>query len=414
MSDDEGVGPPLLDAAQHAANMQAAGAQPPNQAAAGGAGGGAANQGQPAPPPAAQGQIQQDLQALAAAQGHEQAYQEAVDRIRVLQQQLADRGDDSVLGAIDFTAAGSINRWTNSPTDKDTAEDWLESVNTVRGIKTWTPQQTLQAMVFNLGGEARTWYTTKKQDVDGDPVDTLETFTTAFLERFRTLKTPSEVISLISHLKQKPGESVQAFWDRVHHSFHEATKREMLELGDNADAKRGARLFARGLAQKFYVAGLKEDLQRLITAQLSGLPDGKALLRKCVELEASQNNRKATIGELSTREQDMLKELNALRSQVANTGKGSGTSQSFAKATKSGGSSGANRNKNAKPKSTKPFIVDPERVAKRREWVYCHGCYTWGKHFQRECKATTGELRTLRQQNGREKPEGNATDRYYR
>ena len=106
----------------------------------------------------------------------------------------------------------------------------------------------------------------------------------------------------------------------------------------------------------------------------------------------------------------MLKELNALRSQVANSGKsGSGTSQSFAKATKSGGSSAANRNKNAKPKSTKPFVVDPERVAKRREWVYCHGCYTWGKHFQRECKATTGELRTLRQQNGREKPEGNAT-----
>ena len=152
------------------------------------------------------------------------------------------------------------------------------------------------------------------------------------------------------------------------------------------------------------MAGLKEDLQRLITAQLSGLPDGKALLRKCVELEASQNNRKATIGELSTREEDMLKELNALRSQVANAGKGSGTSQNYAKAAKSGASSGPNRSKNTKPKSTKPFTVDPERVAKRREWVYCHGCYTWGKHFQRECKATTGELRTLRQQNGREKP----------
>ena len=156
MSDDEQQGPPLLNAEQLAANMQAAapGAQPPNQAA-GGAGG--ANQGQAAPG----GQIQQDLQALALAQGQEQAMQEAVNRIRYLQQQLADRGDDSVLGAIDLTAAGSINRWTNSPSDKDTEEDWLESVNTVRGIKTWTPAQTLQAMVFNLGGEAHTWYTTK-------------------------------------------------------------------------------------------------------------------------------------------------------------------------------------------------------------------------------------------------------------
>ena len=167
MSDDEQQGPPLLNAEQLAANMQAAapGAQPPNQAA-GGAGG--ANQGQAAP--GAQGQlVQHDLQAVAAAQGHDQAMAQAVDRIRYLTQQLADRGEDSVLGAIDLTAAGSINRWTNSPSDKDTAEDWLESVNTVRGIKTWTPAQTLQAMVFNLGGEARTWYTTKKHDVDGDP-----------------------------------------------------------------------------------------------------------------------------------------------------------------------------------------------------------------------------------------------------
>ena len=208
MSDDEQQGPPppLLNAEQLAANMQAAGAQPQNPPA-GGPGG--ANQGQAAPAGPGQ-QLQQDLQALAAAQGHDQAMAQAVDRIRYLTQQLADRGDDSVLGAINLTAAGSINRWTNSPSDKDTAEDWLESVNTVRGIKTWTPAQILQAMVFNLGGEARTWYTTKKHDVD---VDTLETFTTAFLERFRTLKTPREVISLISHLKQKPGESVQAFWD---------------------------------------------------------------------------------------------------------------------------------------------------------------------------------------------------------
>ena len=45
-------------------------------------------------------------------------------------------------------------------------------------------------MVFNLRGEARTWYTTMKNDVDGDPVNTLENFIKAFLERFRTLKTP--------------------------------------------------------------------------------------------------------------------------------------------------------------------------------------------------------------------------------
>ena len=135
-----------------------------------------------------------------------------------------------------------------------------------------------------------------------------------------------------------------------------------------------------------------------------------------MELEASQaQNKKATVGELSTREEGIMKELNALCSRLANAEKGSGTSSSYAKATKTGqNSANSNKNKGAKPKSTKPFTVDPERVAKRREWVCCHGCYTWGKHFQRECKATTQELRTLRQENGREKPAGNATDRYYR
>ena len=85
---------------------------------------------------------------------------EAVARIRALNQQLADRGDDSVLGAIDLTAAGAINQWSNAPSDQETAEDWLESVNTVKGIKQWSDVQTLKAMVFNLRGEARTWYTT--------------------------------------------------------------------------------------------------------------------------------------------------------------------------------------------------------------------------------------------------------------
>ena len=110
--------------------------------------------------------------------------EEAVNR---LQQQFADRGDDSILGAIDLTTVGAINRWSNSPSDKETAEDWLEAVNTVKGIKTWSDAQALKAMIFNLGWEARTWYTMKKNDVDGEPVDTLESFK-AFLERFRTLK----------------------------------------------------------------------------------------------------------------------------------------------------------------------------------------------------------------------------------
>ena len=385
----------LLGEEQLAANMQAAGQQQQGagQQPAPGAGPGGQGQQQQAQgqQQQAQGQQQQaqgvpaDLQALALAQGHEQAMNEAVARIRALNQQLADRGDDSVLGAIDLTAAGAINQWSNAPSDQETAEDWLESVNTVKGIKTWSDVQTLKAMVFNLRGEARTWYTTMKNDVDGDPVNTLENFIKAFLERFRTLKTPSEVISLISNLKQKQGESVQAFWDRVNHSFHEATKKEMLELGGNEDAKRGARLFARGLTQKFYVAGLNQELQRLVSAQLSELGDSKALVKKCVELEASQTqNKKNVVAEMSAREDSIMKELNALRSKLAGADKSSGTSSTYAKATKAGQTStNTTKGQNTKKKPAKPFTVDPERVAKRREWVYCHGCYTWGKHFQR-------------------------------
>ena len=133
----------LLGAEQLQANMQAAGQQqqgggqqpPPAPGPAGQAAGQgqAPGQGQPQ----AQGQQQQgvpDLQALAIAQGHEEAMNEAVARIRALHQQLADRGDDSVLGDIDLTAAGAINQWSNAPSDQETAEDWLESVNTVKAV----------------------------------------------------------------------------------------------------------------------------------------------------------------------------------------------------------------------------------------------------------------------------------------
>ena len=152
----------LLGEDQLAANMQAAGQQQQGAGQQPAPGAGPAGQGQQQQ---AQGQQQQaqgvpaDLQALALAQGHEQAMNEAVARIRALNQQLADRGDDSVLGAIDLTAAGAINQWSNAPSDQETAEDWLESVNTVKGIKTWSDVQTLKAMVFNLRGEACLLYT---------------------------------------------------------------------------------------------------------------------------------------------------------------------------------------------------------------------------------------------------------------
>ena len=263
------------------------------------------------PPPTGQGQGQghrqtPDLQAQAIAQGHKAAIHEAVDRIRALEQQLEDQGEDSILGVIDFTTAGAINPWSNSPSDTEMAEQWLEAVSTVKGIITWSENnQALKAMVFNLRGVARTWFTTKTNDVDGDPVDTLENFTKAFLDQFRMLKTPSEVISI-------------------------------------------------------------------------------------------------------------MKELNALRSKLASADNSTGSGANCARATKATAASCTAPKMQGKKKSSKPFTVDPECVAKRCEWVYCHGCYTWGKHFQWECKATQQELRTLRQEHGREKPTGNTTDCYYR
>ena len=111
----------------------------------------------------------------------------------------------------------------------------------------------------------------------------------------------------------------------------------MLELEGNEDAKRGARLFARGLTQKFYVAGLNQELQRLVSAQLSELGDSKTLVKKCVELEASQaQNKKNVVAEMSAREDSIMKELNALRSKLAGKDKSSGTSSTYAKATKTG------------------------------------------------------------------------------
>ena len=57
-----------------------------------------------------------------------------------------------------------------------------ESAVRLEVIKTWSDVQTLKAMVFNLRGEARTWYTMMKNDVDEDLVDTLANFIKAFLD----------------------------------------------------------------------------------------------------------------------------------------------------------------------------------------------------------------------------------------
>ena len=55
----------------------------------------------------------------------------------------------------------------------------------------------------------------------------------------------------------------------------------------------------------------------------------------------------------------------------------SGSNNSYAKA--KGSSSSSTPRKMDGKKATKTFTVDPEHVAKRRELVYCHHCYTWGK-----------------------------------
>jgi len=407
--------PGLLTEEQWRRNMANADGQPPPLVPPRGA-----EDNPPPPPPPNQaggGQPQgraqagqDDLEATRAELDH------AVRRIRELEH---EHQQDTILAPIDLTAAGAIARWSGGAGDTETAEQWLEAVTTVRGIKSWSEEQARKAMIFNLRGEARTWYQTMVQDVDGEAVNTLASFTKAFLERFRTLKTPSEVISMISNLKQKGGESVQAFWDRVNNSFFEATKKEMADIEGDEAAKKATRVFARALSQKFFVAGLNQDLQRLISPQLTELEDSKALIKKCVELEASQGQTKRAVAELATaREAELLKEVNALRAKL---GPGSSGGNSYARMARGGATAGqssraysrgaaGNRGRGA----SRSFNIDPERVKKRREWVYCHGCYTWGKHFQRECKATPAELRTLRQENGREKPSGEARDRYYR
>ena len=113
---------------------------------------------------------------------------------------------------------------------------------------------------------------------------------------------------------------------------------------------------------------------------MSELGDSKTVVKKCVGLEASQaQNKKTVVAEMSAQEDSIMKELNALRSKLAGADKGSGNSTTYAKATKTGQTNtNTAKGQNAKKKPAKPFTVDPERVAKRREWVYCHGCYTWG------------------------------------
>jgi len=420
-------GDELLDAATLAANLAAAATaqgqrrgqeqdqgQGQAQAPQGAAGG--QQQGPPIVPPG------QDADRAAL----QQALDDAVRHNRDLQAQLNADGTDGVLAGLDTNPGQAIPLYSNGPQDLETAEQWLNTVKTVKGVKGWTDTQALQACTLNLKGNAKVWAKRMQRKEGDEGIATLALFTKHFLTRFRAHKTPAEIISLISTLKQGPKEDVLSFWDRVDESVYEATRTTRKTLEGKAEQLIGAEALRGGITRQFFVAGLHPHLQELISAQLTTLGEEKALLLKAVELQDAHKKAKSNMNLTTLAEMDgNLPLMEQLLSAMRN-GQGRRNPQGG----RGSGGPNASRTKNSRPASSNtsapnqnqprraagssdPTPSQADKIAKRREWVFCFRCFTWGKHFQRECKATDQELRTLQQQDGRTKPTGLARDRYY-
>ena len=82
------------------------------------------------------------------------------------------------------------------------AELWLNYVEMVRTMNTWTGEQTKEAYFLSMEGATTTCKQATLQDEGPEVLATLAQFKEAFLKGFKKLKTPVESVQLVAQLKQ--------------------------------------------------------------------------------------------------------------------------------------------------------------------------------------------------------------------
>jgi len=331
-------------------------------------------------------------------------------QVRETIEQAANNAATAAIGTAEGRITFKIDTFWGDAKDSQTPEQWTQTIDRARDVNRWTPATAASAAVESLRGEANTWAENLAwgEATDIAALADWAQLKTLFLKRFKKSQTAGEKVSLIISLKQKGGESTEAFYDRVENTMKRCTRTE-LEAEDDDD-KQGFKHCRAVMTKLMFMQGLRTEIRlwvegtsneedmTLDNCRTSAIRAEKALKQKQGANPAATTQRMAA---MSTGESgDIAEELAALRQQVNRGG--------AKKKTANTGRSGAN----AKPRAAGTGFFATQRLLpmKKREWINCNACLQWGQHFADECKLSADERQSLNRQPRDQKPSGAPRD----
>ena len=243
---------------------------------------------------------------------------------------------------------------------------------------------------------------------DSTSLSTLNEFKKVFLERFDKTQSVLEAQCLISNLRQSSDEDVQDFFKRVSTCVMLSFKESIIDM-----KKEFKRLF---------ISGLRTEIHQQAESNLSTCKDNQVLLRCALTAEVSLSNPATSSCSLSevVEINNLRQELAAMRLATAGAPQNrhpvGNWSQNRAR---TGASTGGNfppaRTSAPPPQGqSDPNIANfRQRIALRRDRVYCDKCGQWGTHKANGCRFSQAKINSLRRQDPRNPPTSRLSDGQY-
>ena len=324
----------------------------------------------------------------------------------------------------DMTSRANVPSF--SAEDNANARVWFDNLLKYKDSMKWSDEQTNRVGQLALVGKASKWveYLTLN---DSGSLATLDEFKKAFLERFDKTQSVLEAQRLISNLRQSSDEDVQDFFERVSTCVMLSFKESIIDMkkefagGHIACIEKATKLMCEQIIKRLFISGLRTEIRQQVESNLSSCKDNQELLKCALTAEVSLSNP-------ATRSLSEIAEINSLRQELAamrmatagapqNRRPVGNWSQNRARL---GASAGGSLPSSSRPSAPPPpGQSDPnvpnfrQRIALRRDWIYCDKCGQWGKHKGNECRHSQAKINSLRRQDPRNPPTTRLCDSQY-
>lgn len=290
-----------------------------------------------------------------------------------------------------------------SATEDFTARQFIESVESVGSTFNWTDEQKLGAAKAHLKGPARRWQEWLS-DRDDDKLNTLEKFKKEFLKRFAPNKSIAEQVKSMSSLKQKEGEDVLEFYERVDTVFGSLTQSIM--PSERARTK-GLVVCRTHFVILQYIHGLRPSIRAMVEAQVDAPQQESDVLRSVdTILEIAKRVENADMDKKKTQQvaavdfQPQTQRTGGFNSGFRGRGRGRGPR---------GRGSGYRPPFSQLGSNSQSF----GQIASRRRWIFCRKCKRWARHYARECPWSDQQISCMVPEDENNPPRGEPTDDFY-